>query len=140
MWLTSTVAEVRLFFPLHLSRAGLCVRIVFSIIKGFCSAGGIPTAVCELLSNSYVKRMCSTTFSARNPLESFGIPWNPPSSGPGIPAKLSSAYRRPKAEQDLVIWEVHRLGRALYSARPNCVPSEMQFLRVGFSCGAGVKL
>ena len=31
----------------------------------------------------------------------------------------------------VVIWEVHVLGRALYSARPNCVPSEMQFLREG---------
>ena len=31
----------------------------------------------------------------------------------------------------VVIWEVHVLGRALYSARPNCVPSEMQLFREG---------
>ena len=83
------LAQARLLFPLHLSRAGLSVRIVLSIIKGFCSSGGIPTAVCELPTNSYVKCMCTTIFSARNPLESLGVPWNPLLFGPGIPAKLS---------------------------------------------------
>ena len=32
---------------------------------------------------------------------------------------------------NITLGEVHVLGRALYSARPNCVPSEMQFLREG---------
>ena len=98
MWVTSTLAQAHPLFPRHFSRSGLCVGIVFSIIKGCCSAGGIPTAVCDLPTKSYVKCMCTTTFSARNPLESLGIPWNPPTFGPGIPAKVPSAHRSPKAE------------------------------------------
>ena len=115
MWLTSTLAQARLLCPLHLCRAGLSVRIVFSIIKGFCSSGGIPTAVCELPTNSYVKCMCTTIFSARNPLESLGIPWNPLLFGPGIPAKL---WSRPTAVCELPThFYVKCMCKTTFSAR-----------------------
>ena len=85
--------------PTALAHANLCAKVVFCIIKVFRSAGGIPAAARALLRNFEVKQMWRTTFSARNPLESFGIPWNPRVFGPGIPSKVRSAQRLPKAEK-----------------------------------------